>query len=190
MKTLEERIQRLEDIEAIRYLQAKYQRCLDARSFDELATCFTDDAVSSYGNETMNYQGKDQIIRFLCSVMTLKMPSCHLIHSGEIDIIDSKTAEAKWYLEDYLLHEKYKMKLHGTAIYYVSYRKENNNWLISSIGYKRGFEYMEARGIINLCTLKKKTFLDQRKKENKETLGEYGKYYYELEVEKQRKKYK
>ena len=26
--TIEERIQRLEDIEAIRYLQAKYQRCL------------------------------------------------------------------------------------------------------------------------------------------------------------------
>ena len=35
--TLEERVLRLEDIEAIRYLQAKYQRCLDTRDFDGVA---------------------------------------------------------------------------------------------------------------------------------------------------------
>lgn len=187
LEDLEKRIDRLESIEAIRYLQAKYQRCLDERCFDELASCFTIDAVSSYGNDTMNYQGKDAIIKFLCSVMTLKMPSCHLIHGGEIDILDEENAEAKWYLEDFLLHKTYKMKLHGTAIYHVKYRKENGKWLISSIGYKRGFEYMEARGLINLCTLKKTTFLDQRKKEAKEDLGEYGKYFYEYEIEKKRK---
>lgn len=60
--TLEERISRLEDIEAIRCLQAKYQRCLDTRNFDEMSECFTEDATSSYGNGSMSYNGKDEII--------------------------------------------------------------------------------------------------------------------------------
>ncbi len=176
--TIEERITRLEDIEAIRYLQAKYQRCLDTRDFDGISDCFTDDIVSSYGNGKMSYNGKDAVLEFLCSVMTLNMPSTHLIHGGEIDILDTTTAKAKWYLEDYLLHQKYKMKLHGAAIYYVTYRKENNQtWRISSIGYKRCYEYFELRGLLNLLTLGKKTFLDAVAKVNPETLGKFGKYF-------------
>ena len=87
--TLEERITRLEDIESIRTLQSKYQRCLDNRDFDTLASCFTDDAVSSYDSNKMNYVGKDNIIKFLSDVMDIKMISTHLIHGSEIDIIDS-----------------------------------------------------------------------------------------------------
>ena len=88
MPTLEERITRLENIEAIRCLQAKYQRCLDTRDFDGLAECFDDDVTSSYGNGDMSYFGKDSVIQFLCSVMTLDMPSTHLIHGGEIIVLD------------------------------------------------------------------------------------------------------
>ena len=106
MPTLEERITRLENIEAIRCLQAKYQRCLDTRDFDGLAECFDDDVTSSYGNGDMSYFGKDSVIQFLCSVMTLDMPSTHLIHGGEIIVIDDDNATAKWYLEDHLLHQK------------------------------------------------------------------------------------
>lgn len=161
--TLEERITRLEDIEAIRHLQARYQRSLDTRAFDEMAECFDDDVVSSYDNGKMSYNGKEAVLNFLKNVMTLKMPSTHFIHGGEIDIIDSENAKAKWYLEDYLLHQKYKMKLHGAAIYDVDYVKKNDRWLIKSIGYKRCYEYLECRGLINLLTLGKTTFLDKLK---------------------------
>lgn len=162
--TLEERISRLEDIEAIRCLQAKYQRCLDTRNFDEMSECFTEDATSSYGNGSMSYNGKDEIIGFLQRVMTLDMPSAHLIHGGEIEIIDSQHASAKWYLEDHLLHKKFLVKLHGAAIYHVNYKKTDNRWQIRSIGYERCYEYMELRGPVNLLTLRKTTFLDQIKK--------------------------
>lgn len=84
--TLEERISRLEDIEAIRSLQAKYQRCLDTRDFDGLSDCFAEDVVSSYGNGSMSYTGRDAVLGFLRDKMSLKMPSSHLIHGGEIDV--------------------------------------------------------------------------------------------------------
>lgn len=175
--TLEERIIRLEDIEAIRYLQAKYQRCLDSRDFDELASCFSEDAVSSYGNDTMSYKGRDAIIKFLAGVMSINMPSTHLIHGGEIDWIDFESAKGTWYLEDHLVHKRYLVKLHGAAIYHVEYKKIDGKWLISSIGYERCYEYVEARGIVNLCTLKKTTILKKVKNSDPNSLGEYGKYY-------------
>lgn len=161
--TLEERITRLEDIEAIRYLQAKYQRCLDTRDFDGLAECFSDDVVSSYGNGSMSYNGKEAVLEFLQRVMTLDMPSTHLIHGGEIDILNPQHATAKWYLEDYLIHKKYQVKLHGAAVYTVEYQKDDDKWKIHNIGYERCYEYMEFRGLSNIFTLKKTTFLDKLK---------------------------
>ena len=184
--TLEERIGRLEDIEAIRHLQARYQRLLDSRDFDGLAACFSEDAVSSYGNGKMSYKGRDEIIKFLCSVMTLNMPSTHLIHGGEIDWIDSTKATGIWYLEDHLIHQKYQMILHGAAIYHVEYKKIDTTWYISSIGYERCYEYMRPRGLFNLFTLKNKTILKKVKEANPETLGEYGQYF-QYEILKKKK---
>jgi len=182
--TLEERVARLESIEEIRYVQAKYQRCLDTRDFDGLADCFTEDVVSSYGNGSMSYNGKEAVVKFLCNVMTLDMPSTHLIHGGEIDITDQFNAHAKWYLEDYLIHQKYKMKLHGAAIYSIDYKRIDGCWLIQSIGYERCYEYMEVRGLMNLITLKKKTFFEKLRVQDPETLGPFGRFFYDKHIKK------
>ena len=166
--SIEERIERLESIEAIRYLQAKYQRCLDTRDFAGIAECFDDDVTSAYGNGKMAYQGKQQVLSFLQRVMTRHIPSSHLIHGGEIDILSPGTAHAKWYLEDYLLHRLFLAKLHGAAIYDVDYVRSGNRdengtlgWRIRKIGYTRCYEYFELRGLVNLITLGKTTFLDK-----------------------------
>ena len=172
---LEERVQRLEDIEEIRYLQAKYQRCLDARDFDGLAECFTDDATSSYCDGKKVFHGKDEILHFLMDVMSLSMPSAHLIHGGEIDWIDPSSAKAKWYLEDHLHHQKYLVQLHGTAIYECEYTKVDGAWKILFIGYTRGYEYAELRGPINVLTLKKANLIKNTKKKDEASLGKYGK---------------
>jgi len=184
---IEDRIQRLEDIEEIRCLQAKYQRCLDARDFDGLSECFSEDAVSSYGNNSMSYKGKDDILHFLMSVMSVKMPSAHLIHGGEIEYISKEFAKGIWYLEDHLLHKKYLVKLNGTAIYHVEYKKIDNIWKISSIGYERNYEYVEARGPLNLITLKKTTILDKLKN-NDQKLGKYGKEFQDKYLTKRKNK--
>lgn len=185
--TLEDRITRLEDIEDIRNLQAKYQRCLDTRDFDGIADCFSDTVSSSYGNGTMSYQGKDAVLQFLCSVMTLDMPSTHLIHGGEIDVIDTQNAHAKWYLEDHLLHKKFLVKLHGAAIYDVDYVKCDGRWLIQNIGYERCYEYFEFRGLLNLLTLRKTTFLKRVRNANPDSLGKYGQHFQFNTLKKKKK---
>lgn len=162
--TLEERITRLEDIEAIRQLQAKYQRCLDTRDFDGMATCFTADAVSAYDSGEMTYQGRDAIVGFLSKTLTNAITCSHLIHGGEFDFQDSTHVTGLWYLEDYLLHSTFLMKMHGAAIYHIEYRKEEEGWQICRIGYERCYQYFERRPLLNLFTLAKRSKLQNKLK--------------------------
>ena len=182
--TLEERIARLEDIEEIRYLQAKYQRCLDSRDFDGLAECFTVDASSSYCDGKKVFHSREEILNFLMKSMSLSMPSAHFIHGGEIDWINPTLAKAKWYLEDHLHHKKYLVQLHGSAVYDVTYQKIDGHWKISFIGYTRGYEYAEIRGPINLLTLKKANLIKETKRKDESSLGEYGKKFRSKEYKK------
>lgn len=175
--SLEERIQRLEDIESIRYLQAKYQRVLDARDFNGIAECFADDVVSSYGNGEMSYNGKDNVIKFLMSVMSVKMPSAHMIHGGEIDVFDDNTAKAKWYLQDFLINKEHNVNIYGAAIYDNSYVKINGEWKIKAIGYKRIYEYMDTVSQIQTATLKKTTYLDEIETKPEQEFSGYNKIF-------------
>jgi SnoaL-like domain len=62
MPTLEERVQRLEDIEDIRRLKIRYAGLCDAQyDLDGLASLFTDDAVWDGGSDFGVYQGKQAI---------------------------------------------------------------------------------------------------------------------------------
>jgi len=155
--TLEERITRLEDIEAIRSLQARYQRCLDTRAWEDLALCFTEDATSAYDQGNLSYRGRDAVIEFLRRSLTHSIVCSHLIHGGEIDFVDSCHATGIWTLEDYLLHRRFLLKMHGVAYYNVDYIKQSGQWQIARIGYERNYQYFERRPLLNLFTLATKT---------------------------------
>ncbi len=183
---LEERIQRLEDIEAIRYLQAKYQRSLDTRDFNGIASCFADDVVSAYGNGDMAYTGKDQVVGFLMNVMSITMPSAHMIHGGEIDLIDQNNATGKWYLQDFLINKDHNVTINGAAIYENGYVKVDGKWLIKSIGYKRLYEYMDMVSQTINATLKKTTYLDEIAESDVDKFTGYNKAFKELTLKNQK----
>ncbi len=181
--TIEERIQRLEDIEAIRYLQSKYQRCVDARDFNGIAECFADTVVSAYGNGEMSFNGKDMVIGFLMKSMSLDMPSAHMIHGGEIDIIDTANAKAKWYLQDFLINKTYNITIQGVAIYDIKYIKQDGKWLINEIGYTRGFEYRDTASQTVTATLGKTTFVDEIANKSVDDFTGYNKMFKQMTLE-------
>ncbi|MCQ2334909.1 MAG: nuclear transport factor 2 family protein [Paludibacteraceae bacterium] len=151
--TLQERITRLEDIEAVRALQARYQRSIDHHDWTAVGDCFAEDAVSAYDGGKMSFNGRDAIVDFLRHALTRSIKSSHLIHGGEIDV-DGDKATGIWYLEDFLLHKLFFVKLHGTAVYHVDYCKVNGQWKIKKIGYVRNYHYFQLRSIVNLFTLR------------------------------------
>ncbi len=185
--TLEERIQRLEDIEAIRYLQAKYQRCLDSRDFNGIAECFADDVISGYGNGEMAFNGKDNVLKFLMGSMSMEMPSAHMIHGGEIDILSADKATAKWYLEDFLYVKGYNINIAGTAIYQNTYVKKEGKWLISEIGYKRGYEYKDGVSQTQAGTFSKTTFIDEIANKSVEDFTDYNKMFKQMSLNTEKK---
>ncbi len=63
---IEARVRRLEDIEAIKKLKAKYWRCVDRKLWDEMNEVFTEEATADYG-PNIKLKGRQAIVQFLKS---------------------------------------------------------------------------------------------------------------------------
>ncbi len=148
--TLEERVQRLEDIEAIRYLMGKYFCALDTHDWNTIAQCFDIDVHTEYCDGYMVYDGREDAAGFLSSCMLPEQISMHLGHCYQIDIVDPTHARARIYLEDHLINFLGNTNQHGTAIYDNEYiKREDDHWYISKIGYTRIYEEQWARNDYN-----------------------------------------
>src|SRR6476661_11040723 len=55
----------LVEIELIKRLKYRYARCLDLKLWDEIASCFTSDAVAAYSGGGYSFEGREAIIAFL-----------------------------------------------------------------------------------------------------------------------------
>ena len=91
MPTLEERVQRLEDIEDIRKLKIRYAGLCDAHYDDPdgLAALFTDDAVWDGGSDFGVHHGKQAIRAFFAGVSKQISFALHYMIGHAIDIAPS-----------------------------------------------------------------------------------------------------
>ena len=138
---LEARIQRLEDIEAIKRLKAKYFRCLDSKLWDELAECFTEDATTNYTDGQYRLQGKDAIMKFLkAGLGRATFFGFHQGHHPEIERVSEATARGVWSSHYYMIDTGAKKTMQCGAFYYDDFAKEKGEWKIKSAGYTRIFE--------------------------------------------------
>ncbi|GAF42233.1 nuclear transport factor 2 family protein [Rhodococcus wratislaviensis] len=84
MSTLEERIRRLEDLEAIRHLDAQYCRHLDDGNWDALMDLFTDDGEF---DGLSNPKGKSEMRAFFAGLAPGGLTAFwHFITNLEIDL--------------------------------------------------------------------------------------------------------
>lgn len=127
MPKLEERVQRLEDIEEIRRLKVRYAQAVDAGfDVDTLMSLFTDDAVldgGSFGVST----GSHAIREFYERNREELTFTRHFLCGSVIDIDPSGTeASGQWYLWEV---GTFKGEAILTAITYDdTYRKVNDSW--------------------------------------------------------------
>jgi ketosteroid isomerase-like protein len=96
--TLEDRIQRLEDIEAIRRLRNRYHACLNEGRYDQCRSLFTDDAVVELGY-LARYEGIEAIDRgFRAMGERERFFIKQFIHSHDVEVAGD-TATGTSYLE-------------------------------------------------------------------------------------------
>lgn len=83
----------LVEIERIKQLEHRYQRCLDLKRWDEIAECFTAGAVASYSAGKYAFEGRDRIVEFFRLAMGRpSFLSSHRVHEPEIALTGPATA--------------------------------------------------------------------------------------------------
>jgi SnoaL-like domain len=140
-------VQQLIEIEAIKQLKYRYQRCADLHDWSGLAECFADDAVCAYGDGAYTFEGRDQIIGFLRSLMDRDgLKSSHHVHHPEITLTSETTAAGVWALHDVAIDLDKDFLYEGAAYYHDRYVKVDGHWRIAHTGYKRVWEqYQQPR---------------------------------------------
>ena len=141
-RTLED----LLDIHAIHELKHRYLRCLDQKAWEELETCFTEDATASYGGGAIELEGRDAILGFLTDSMgSTGMLTSHRGSQPEIELTGPGEATGTWALEDVVIHQDFGVTIHGASFYADRYVKVDGRWLIEATGYKRTYEEIWPR---------------------------------------------
>lgn len=144
-----------QDLEAIKRLKYRYQRCIDTKQWEELRDCFTEDAKANYSSGKFTFDSRDGILRFLEGSMGADtFHSCHAVTQPEIDLVDERTATGRWCLQDYVIDTGFDMIVQGAGFYEDEYRKcSDGAWRISKTGYVRTYEQMFPRKSIEGLTL-------------------------------------
>jgi len=134
-------IVRLEAIEAIRNLKARYFRLMDTKAWDELAAVFTRDmrVVTPDGRVWMeggaNYAAS---LKFGLEHAV----SCHQGLTAEIEVVDDDHASGIWAMQDVIewtdKHPREGWKsITGRGHYHETYSREDGQWRIASLTLTR-----------------------------------------------------
>lgn len=143
-KALARRVQILEDIEAVKRTMYRYWRCLDDKlGDDELRECFTEDVVADYG-VLGGANGRDELIRFLTPERDRSIELSHGGHNEEVDIVDEKTAHARFKLHDWVTITG-RTIMRGFGRYDMVFAKEGDTWRIERL--KLHYQYRETHGL-------------------------------------------
>jgi hypothetical protein len=128
---LEKRIQRLEDIEAIRVLKASYFHACDRKDTDTIKQCFAE------GSITIDYGAIGQFTRREDFLEVYKEMACHPhivdMHHGQnaqIEWISPDEAQAKWDLYFYQIDTHTRSNTQLAGYYDDRYQKHNGRWVM------------------------------------------------------------
>jgi SnoaL-like domain len=143
------------EIREIEQLKYRYMRAVDTHDWDLMRECFMEDAKTWYGNGSYADTGRDNILRFFRTVITPVFVSSHIALHPEITLTGPDTAKGIWRLQD-IVHFigpnpdskeadiKGGEEMVGAGYYYDEYAKRDGIWRISSTGYVRIFEKVNA----------------------------------------------
>jgi hypothetical protein len=137
------------DVHNIQQLKYRYLRCLDQKAWDELATCFTDDATASYGGGAVELDGRQAIMEFLIDSMgSRRMLTSHRAGQPEIDLLGDGEATGTWALQDVVIHQELGLTIQGAAFYEDRYVSVGGVWCIRHTGYLRTYEEIWPRASV------------------------------------------
>ena len=135
---LDRRIRRLEDLEAIKQLKARYAALCDANyDADGLAALFTADAVWD-GGQLGKSEGREAIRQFFRGSSRRISFAIHNILSPIIEV-DGDTATGSWYLFQACTYTDGNQAVWGAATYHDRYVREGATWKFQHVRIESHF---------------------------------------------------
>ena len=132
IEELGQRIQTLEDIEAIKKLKARYCAGADERDEEKFVGCFTEDAIWD-GGSFGRYEGREAIQKFFHSIPKILGFAIHYVMNPRIEVNGDK-ATGNWYLlEPCTMLEGGEQAVWGVAKYEEEYVKVNGEWKMQNL---------------------------------------------------------
>ena len=130
---LAERIQALEDREAIKRLKYDYFFFCDSKQPDKVRACFIDGPVHiDYGRVGI-FTHRDELITVFTELACNEhMVEMHHAQNPRIDLIDERHAVGGWSLYYHLIDTRSNIVTQLGAVYEDEYLKIDGLWLISS----------------------------------------------------------
>ncbi len=139
-------VERLEAVEAIKELKARYFRCMDTKDWDGFAEQFAPDAVMDMSAEMRDANDEDAgitrgnraIAAFVRGVVG-DVVTVHHGHTPEIEITSPTTARGIWAMEDKLRWPEGApiRTMHGYGHYHETYEHVGGQWRIKTITLTR-----------------------------------------------------
>ncbi len=132
LEDIAQRVQTLEDVEAIKKLKARYCAGADERDEDKFVGCFTEDAVWDGGNFG-HYEGKAAIREFFGTIPQVLSFAIHYVMNPRIEV-NGDQATGYWYLlEPCTMLEGGEQAVWGVAKYEEEYVRVDGEWKIRNL---------------------------------------------------------
>ena len=141
-----DRLERLEAIEAIRNVKARYFRLMDTKQWDQLRGVFTSDLKVLTPEGKVYTEGGDTYAAALQNSLEHAV-SCHQGLAGEVEIdADGPNGEpyarAIWAMQDIITWDERHPKMGWKSIvgrghYHETYRREGGEWRIATLTLTR-----------------------------------------------------
>lgn len=129
---LQARVQKLEDLEAIRALKARYLFACDRKDPAGMRTCFADGPVHIDYGVVGTFDNADALVKVYTDI------ACHdymvELHHGanpQIEVLDEARARGVWSLHYFLINTQARTLSQLAGYYEDEYRKTAAGWKIS-----------------------------------------------------------
>lgn len=154
MKDLEVRIQKLEDIEAIKQLKARYWFACDQRDAQGIKDCFVDDKLLI----DFGFIGQfTDINKFISLFLEMTDKPSHIdLHHGlapEIEITNAVSAKGRWRMQFQLIETQTQVVQFMGGYYQDTYRKDEGGWKIETTEYTLTFNLMMQKDSADVIKL-------------------------------------
>ncbi len=139
IEELAQRIQTLEDIEAIKKLKARYCAGADERDEEAFVGCFTEGAIWD-GGSFGHYEGQAAIREFFQAIPKALSFAIHYVMNPQIEV-NGDRATGRWYLLEpcTMRQEGGEQAVWGSARYEEEYVRVNGEWKMQNLALIQNF---------------------------------------------------